>query len=175
MLRLQPPLPRFTFYAFDGYLLCKFTSLSHDNDTLFKRSCAETYQCLCTWAQMETDKMCINRILHCLIGRVIVSSRMDPLSLYPENQVIIIFLPVCMKPFEWILSMQRHCAQFSTNDEANIRMQPCDREEPFNYLVIQGPEDTSVGKSSTFPWRDGKGDVAHWKKKKNDNNLFILQ
>lgn len=33
----------------------------------------------------------------------------------------------------------------------NISMQPSDQEEPFNYLAIQGPEDTSVGKSSTIP------------------------
>lgn len=27
---------------------------------------------------------------------------------------------------------------------------------PFNYLVIQSPGDTSVGKTSTFPWRNRK-------------------
>lgn len=43
----------------------------------------------------------------------------------------------------------------------NIRMQPSDRQVPFNYLVIQSPGDTSVEKSSTFPWRDRKEDVAH--------------
>lgn len=43
----------------------------------------------------------------------------------------------------------------------NIRMQPSDRQVPFNYLVIQSPEDTSVGNPSTFPWRDRKEDVAH--------------
>lgn len=42
----------------------------------------------------------------------------------------------------------------------NIRMQPSDHQVPFNYLVIQSPEDTSVGKSSIFPWRDRK-DVSH--------------
>lgn len=40
-------------------------------------------------------------------------------------------------------------------------MQPSDQEEPFNYLAIQGPEDTSVGKSSTIPWRNRKEDVMH--------------
>lgn len=42
--------------------------------------------------------------------------------------------------------------------QSNIRMQPSDRQVPFNYLVIQSPEGTSVGKSSTFPWRDRKED-----------------
>lgn len=38
----------------------------------------------------------------------------------------------------------------------NIKMQPSDRQVPFNYLVIQSPEDTSVGKPSAFPRRDRK-------------------
>lgn len=41
-------------------------------------------------------------------------------------------------------------------------MQPSDRQVPFNYLVIQSPEGTSVGKSSTFPWRDRKEDFTHY-------------
>lgn len=45
--------------------------------------------------------------------------------------------------------------------QCDINMQPSDRQVPFIYLVIQSPEDTSVGKSSTFPWRDRKDDVAH--------------
>lgn len=43
----------------------------------------------------------------------------------------------------------------------NIRMQPSDRQVPFNYLAIQNPEDTSVGKSSTFPWGRQKSRCAH--------------
>lgn len=84
-------------------------------------------------------------------------------SRYDENQVILyFFLPVCIEPFEWDPHQCKPIVPSSRQTmRHNIRTQPSDRQVPFNYLVIQSPEDTSVGKSSTFPWRDRKEDVAH--------------
>lgn len=70
-------------------------------------------------------------------------------------QCLLAFSPLCV--FVQCNSIVQGARQVM---QSNIRMHPSDHQVPFNYLVIQNPEHTSVEKSAAIPQRDGK-EISH--------------